>query len=54
MFTFEESQNEGEFIIFEDGKPVFDICPYEDKTQDENRGMVSCMVDALNKEHNNE
>lgn len=51
MFTFEEIGVA--FIIYRDGKPMFDIIPYTDgHATDEVRGMVACIVDALNKESN--
>ncbi len=51
MFTFEETGVV--FVIYVDGKPIFEIVSWHDgDITDEDRGMVACMVDALNKESN--
>lgn len=49
MFSFDEDC--WGYTIYKDGKPLFDIGLFDDlEPTDETRGMVSEMVDALNKE----
>jgi len=49
MFTFEED-GQGEFGIYREGTLIFVVEPMHDKPTNEDRGMVSVMIDALNKE----
>jgi len=49
VFTFTED-DPFHFEICKDGECVLEIYPQNDKNTDEDRGMVACIVDALNKE----